>query len=153
MKIKQKRNYESFSFDFKEEELSYEHRDSGGALWFSIRYEEIPPTTAEIERNSNRVAWFLSIIWFFVGLSFVPGNPLELLIPGDILFVLRVIFGIAGLLALITVVKNRPWKYSIVDTHKGRIFIIQDNQYDEIMNEIDKRKILALNTHSENSVN
>jgi hypothetical protein len=135
MIVTQKKASNKAVFTFEDEGLRYSIKDPSGTNSFYVEYEGIPPEHSELE---ERNAWFRNIggLWTILGLVVLAMQFSR----GSVGFPTWLVIGLACL--------GYYWyastKFSVFSTHAGRIFVIQDGQHEEIVEELRKRKTTQL---------
>lgn len=133
MEFEQKRFAHRTRFEFGDRGVSYHVKDHRSATDFRLAYAEIPFNKIFfVEQNS----WLrnVGILWLVVGAAeliayFIDGTG------GRVPF-LWFLLG-AGCLAAFQILKTR---FTIFETPHGRLFILEDNQHDEIVAALESRR-------------
>ena len=139
MEYKQKRFATFAEFTFEDDDLTYRIKDNSGDVEFSIPYANIPWSNRKVFDRNN---WLrnIGLIWCVIGLI-----QIGLAISGS-----RPLSG-SGFWLLIGLgclgFYRFTWsQYTVLDTEEGSIWIIDNDQHDEILNAIEtrrKEKLLA----------
>lgn len=132
MEIVQKRFSNKATFSFGDSDLRYTIRDSSSSQSFSIPYGSIRDDVGEFE---ERNVWYRNVGIFWVGLGllqvgtyFAEHGQLR----GSIWLTL-------GLVCFV-VYWTAKTSFSVIDTEKGRLFIIKNAQHEQIMKELETRR-------------
>lgn len=143
MEFKQKRMATKTSFKFDDTELHHLVRDNSGEIEFSVSYGAIP---AKPRKVFNRNNWLrnVGVIWVVlglisVGLALVGARGDESSILGSSFW----LFIGLGCLAFYRLTWS---EYSVYDTEVGSIWVVHDDQHDDIvaaMQERRKERLLA----------
>ena len=132
MDISQKKFSNKTKFEFEDESLKFTVKDKSGSQSFTVDYGSIPKDSGELE---ERNLWYRNVggIWVLLGAFFIVSRYFE---TGEFR---NSIWLVIGLICLITywVAKTA---YTVIDTEKGRLYIIKNKQHDEIISEIDARR-------------
>ena len=128
----QKRFSNRTGFTFGEDALEYTIKDGTGRRTFSVDYAGISTDTGEIEERND---WYRNVgfFWVLVGVFLSYSRFSE---TGEMRASIWLTLGVICL-ALYGFLKTT---YTTLESEKGRIFIIQDSQHDEIKDEIDSRR-------------
>lgn len=132
MEIAQKKFSNKTKFEFRDEDLKYTVQDKSGSQSFSVEYGAIPTDHGDlVERND----WYRNagVLWFVLGVFIIVSHYLE---TGTMKWSIWLPVG-AICFVMYWVVKTA---YVVIDTEKGRLFIIKDEKHDEILKEIDSRR-------------
>jgi len=132
MEKQQKRRSNKTQFIFNEEKLKYSFKDKSGGHSFDIHYGAIPNDSFEFE---ERNVWYrnLGAIWSLLGLFIIVSRYMETgVLRGSLWFTLGIICFIVYWFSEVS--------YKVINTEKGRIFVIKDKIHDEILDEIFTRK-------------
>jgi hypothetical protein len=132
MEILQKKFSNKTKFEFQDESLKFIVKDNSGSQTFSVDYGLIPTDYWEIE---ERNLWYRNVggIWTALGILFI---VLEYMKTGEIRNAIWLLIG----LCCLTIYWIAKTEYTVIDTENGRLYIIKDNQHDEILKEIDTRR-------------
>jgi hypothetical protein len=132
MEIKQKKFSNKTNFIFGRSQLKYNLQDTSGSSTFSIDYSDIPFEFDEFEEKNQ---WFRNagLLWILIGAIQGVMNILEHGRVGGFFW------AFIGLICM-AVFYYAKTKFSIFNTEKGRIFVIQNKQYEKIMNTINNRR-------------
>ena len=132
MDISQKSFSNKTRFEFGEENLGFTVEDKSGSQSFIVAYGSIPTDVGMIEEKN---IWYrnVGLLWSLIGFFIMAQSYLS---HGELIGSFWFILGI-GCLIVYWVVKTR---YTVIDTQKGRLFIINNEQRDIIMEEIDTRR-------------
>lgn len=120
------------NFEFGDDLLKYTLKDSSGSRTFSIEYGAISTDSGELE---ERNAWYRNVgfLWILIGAIVIYTHFADTgEVRGSLWFTLGLIC-----IAMYWILKT---SYTILDTEKGRIFIIKDAAHDEILDTIDARR-------------
>lgn len=139
MNLSQKRFSLKTSFQFKNEELKYHVKDRSGSSSYTIPYTSISDSFSEIEERQD---WYrnVGVLWMIIGLVLMFYNFSN---TGEFSFSIWLILG-TGLLVTYRVVTI---KYTILETERGGLVVVKDNQHDKILSEIEKRRKTQLYNH------
>lgn len=132
MKIQQKRASNKATFEFREDVLHHSICDASGRCAFSVDYEVIPEDFSELE---ERPVWLRSVgvLCVLLGLYQVFAQSHSGLPSG---FPFWFVAG-AGFLAYY---RWSAARFKIIDTPKGRIFVISGRDEGRIFDELKRRK-------------
>jgi hypothetical protein len=132
MEIKQKKFSNKTNFSFGRSQLKYNIEDNSASTTFSIDYSDIPFEFDEFEEKNQ---WFRNagLLWILIGA--IQGG-LNILEHGRIGGFFWLFIG----LICMAIFYYAKTKYSIFNTEKGRIFVIQNKQYEKIMSTIINRR-------------
>ena len=132
MEIKQRKFTNQSIFDFGDESLKFTTKDKSGRYSFSVNYASIPTDAIEFE---ERNMWYRNVgaAWLLIGVLMMTFRYLE---EGVIRGSMWVTFGFVFLI-IYWVAKT---SYTIIETERGKIFIIKDKKYDAVLNEIYSRR-------------
>lgn len=132
MDIVQKRFSNRATFAFGERELKYTIRDRSGSHSFGIEYGSIPDDVSELE---ERNVWYRNVGIFWVGLGILQIG-MRFADSGDFRGSLWLTLGIVCFVAY--------WvgttRYSVINTEKGKIFVIKDKSHDQVLKELKERR-------------
>jgi hypothetical protein len=126
MEITQKKFSNRAKFEFGEESLKYTVKDKSGSHSFTIDYGSIPTDYGEVE---ERNLWYRNVgyLWILLGIFFTVYTQ-KVSIWIFIGFVCMAVYWL---------VKTT---YTVIDTEKGRLFVIKNHLHDNLMKEIDTRR-------------
>ena len=136
MEIIQKRLSEKHVFTFNKDKVNFAYQDRTGSGDIDVTYADIPKkTSVRITENTwlRNVGW----IWCVIGV-------LGLILQQKFVFWLFV-----GIGCLIWSHFTKK-KYTVLNTDKGAIWVMQDKNHDEIISELhDRRKLQLLDWYGE----
>ena len=134
MEIEQKHCFNSTQFIFDRDHLSYTRKHLGGSLSFDMNYVDIPMENWDLE---ERIPWFcntgivLMMIWFCQILSGLI-DPLSA--AGTFLH-----WPLAAICCL-GIYRYAVTRFTVFKTDQGKLYLICDDQYEAVMDEINSRR-------------
>jgi len=133
MEMTQKKGSVKHSITFSEEKFNFSYQDKTGSGDSDINYIDLPvKSSISIQQNE----WLRNVgyLWCAVGvlqLGFAIVNDGSLAGKG---------FWLVLGVGCIIWAQFSKIKYTVLSTEAGNVFIIQDKQHDEILNELNKRR-------------
>lgn len=132
--FRQSRFSTSTVFEFLPEKLRYTVKDSSGTATFTVDYANLPRERREFEERNP--SWRnVGLIWVALGAVFTAGT-----LGGEFRISIWVWVG----LVCLAVWKFASTHYSVLSTDEGTLHVIRDGKHDEVMAELDSRRVAAL---------
>lgn len=133
MEITQKKRSNKHTFTFKENHLSFAYEDKTGTGEIDIAYGDFPNKLSTRIEQSDGLK-LVGILWTAIGayqLGYGIYNNLTLSGRGFWLFL--------GIICLLVYYFTKV-KYSVFNTERGSVFVIQGRNHDQIIDEIKTRR-------------
>jgi len=135
VRFQQKRGGRRVRISIDRTGVDYEIRDVSGENHFHVLYEQIDPERSRIVEKNGWLLRF-GLVWTFLGAVVASlTRPDELSIP-----FIFVIFGLTTTFYYFW----RKASFSVLRTERGRISIIEDRWHDDILRELNLRRVSAL---------
>jgi len=138
--FRQKRAGRSISITLDRSGVDYEIKDVTGEVKFHASYEEIDPQITQVVEKSGGLFNLCIILLVFgilsAGLSFVAADRGSEYISSIFFLVMSAISYVFY--------RWRRTSFSIMNTERGRMSIIRDARHDEIMRELNLRRVTTL---------
>lgn len=122
--------------------VDYEVKDSSGEVKFRATFEEIDPQATEISERSA-VALRCGALFLFIGFFIAAGGLLVSSEPAGESWISAAFWSLLGAGCLIYHYARRV-SFSILRTDHGRIVILRDERHDDILRELNLRRVALL---------
>lgn len=135
VRFQQKRGGRRVRIAINKSGVDYEIKDINGENHFRVLYEQIDPeTTRIVEKNG----WLLrfGILWALLGALMASFGSLDTLPVAAVLFV----FGVTSVFYYFW----RKATFSVLRTERGRISIMADKWHDDILRELNLKRVSVL---------